>query len=184
VRTIKAALLLLCKRSSMEGAFGADHVWHEVQVLPGQSRCMDATWKKANGKKYYQYVLMSVDDILAVSATPKAIMQMLSVAYWLKENPDGTTYERPTRYVGADIGCHYFEDDAKKSWWTMLVDIYVKNTIKTARRARPEAENKGVSHCSTIRLSSWDGCLVGTECKGCTQIPRTDLHSLLDCWAW
>jgi hypothetical protein len=87
---------------------------------------------KADGKKYYEYVLIYVDDILAISAAPKAIMETLSAAYRLKENPDETFYERPTRYLGADIGNHYFDDDAKKPRWSMSSDTYVKQAIKTA----------------------------------------------------
>jgi hypothetical protein len=87
---------------------------------------------KADGSKYYEYVLIYIADILALLAEPKAIMQMLSAAYQLKEKPDGTTYEQPTWYLGADIGQHHFNDDAKKPWWTMLADTYIKQAIKMA----------------------------------------------------
>jgi hypothetical protein len=36
---------------------------------------------KTNGEKYYEYVLIYVDNILAVSAKPDEVMQTLSKAY-------------------------------------------------------------------------------------------------------
>jgi hypothetical protein len=87
---------------------------------------------KADGTKYYEYVLIYVDDILAVSSNPSAIMDTLSVAYRLKEDPTtGKTYARPTRYLGADIGHFHFDDETDKARWFMSADTYVKNAIKT-----------------------------------------------------
>ena len=88
---------------------------------------------KADGTKYYEYVLIYVDDILTISEVPKDVMETLSRLYRLKEDPTtGKKYDRPTRYLGADIGHYYFDDDSKKPRWYMSSDTYVKNAIKTA----------------------------------------------------
>jgi hypothetical protein len=88
---------------------------------------------KADGTKYYEYVLIYVDDILTISEVPKDVMETLSGLYRLKEDPTtGKKYDRPTRYLGADIGHYYFDDDSKKPRWYMSSDTYVKNAIKTA----------------------------------------------------
>ena len=55
---------------------------------------------KPNGDKYYEYVLIYVDDILAISHDPKKIMEYLSENYTLKKD----SVCEPTQYLGADIG--------------------------------------------------------------------------------
>jgi hypothetical protein len=87
---------------------------------------------KADGTKYYEYILIYVDGILTVSSNPSAIMGTLLVAYQLKEDPTtGKTYARPTRYLGADIGHFQFNNETDKARWFMSANTYVKNAIKT-----------------------------------------------------
>ena len=60
---------------------------------------------KPDGTKYYEYMLIYVDDILVVSHRASAIMDNLSVIHYLKENPsNGKRYGIPGRYLGANIG--------------------------------------------------------------------------------
>ncbi len=53
---------------------------------------------KPDGFEYYEYVLAYVDDILALSHNPIAIMKALEDFYRLKGG-----YEKPKRYLGADV---------------------------------------------------------------------------------
>jgi hypothetical protein len=53
---------------------------------------------KPDGFEYYEYVLSYVDDILALSHNPNAIMKALEDFYRLKDG-----YEKPKRYLGADV---------------------------------------------------------------------------------
>ena len=75
---------------------------------------------KPNKEKYYEYVLCYVDDILAISHDPQAIMDHLSDKYTLK---DGSVQE-PTTYLGADIGKYDFKDGTNKKWY-MSSETYV-----------------------------------------------------------
>ena len=52
---------------------------------------------KANGEKYYEYLLVYVDDILCLSEHTKPIMDEIGALYRLKENSVGP----PKRYLGA-----------------------------------------------------------------------------------
>ena len=60
-------------------------------------------WMKANtdGKvrDYYEYVLIYVDNVLAISHEPNVIMHALTKLYRLKEPP-----EAPKRYLEGNIG--------------------------------------------------------------------------------
>jgi hypothetical protein len=54
---------------------------------------------KPTGFKYWEHVLMYVDDILDVSDYPHKVMDMLSGTYKLK---DGSV-KKPTEYLGVTI---------------------------------------------------------------------------------
>jgi hypothetical protein len=60
-------------------------------------------WMKANtdgkGRDYYEYVLIYVDDVLAISHEPNVIMKALTKLYRLKEPPVAHVW-----YLGANIG--------------------------------------------------------------------------------
>jgi hypothetical protein len=81
---------------------------------------------KPDGFRYYEYVLLYVDDTLVISHNPMAIMQALQQEYRLKDN----AIESPTRYLGADIGKYRFDDEPDKTRWTMSSDRYVKEAIR------------------------------------------------------
>jgi hypothetical protein len=54
---------------------------------------------KPGGTEYYEYVLCYVDDILAMSTNPMAIMDALRETYTLKKD----SVKEPDLYLGADI---------------------------------------------------------------------------------
>jgi hypothetical protein len=55
--------------------------------------------------KYYEYVLIYVDDILAVSEKPNWTVKMLSGLYKFKEDPKTQKkYGPPNCYLGANVG--------------------------------------------------------------------------------
>jgi hypothetical protein len=84
---------------------------------------------KGNGDKYYEYVLIYVDDILAVSEKPDRIMETLSGLYKFKEDPKTRKkYGPPDRYLGANVG-KYKLPGATKEHWYMSSDDYVKAAV-------------------------------------------------------
>eukprot|EP00978_Attheya_sp_CCMP212_P038405 scaffold190140_cov34-Attheya_sp.AAC.2 len=59
---------------------------------------------KLDGFKYYEYVLIYVDDILALGEHPEKVMISLSEIYRLKKDKKtGKAYAPPERYLGANI---------------------------------------------------------------------------------
>ena len=54
---------------------------------------------KPNGFEYYEYLLVYVDDVLAISHDLKPLIDEVGKAYELKKGSVGP----PTRYLGATI---------------------------------------------------------------------------------
>jgi hypothetical protein len=67
---------------------------------------------KANGDKYYEYILVYVDDCLAISEFPQKIMDALAERFFLKPG----SVEEPTRYLGATISKFYIDGGLKAKW--------------------------------------------------------------------
>jgi hypothetical protein len=81
---------------------------------------------KCDGFEYYEYILVYVDDILAVSASPIAIMKTIQKAYRLKDTPAS-----PTDYLGAKIKPWSIPNETRKVW-SMSCNQYLKEAIKTS----------------------------------------------------
>jgi hypothetical protein len=86
---------------------------------------------KPDGFKYWEYVLIYVDDILAVSHDPESIMKNLSALYRLKEDPKTKKgYHAPDRYLGANVGKFEIPGNTSgKTHWYMSADDYVKSAV-------------------------------------------------------
>ena len=63
------------------------------------------------------------DDLLCVGINPEKILLQIGQTYKLKEG----SVERPTRYLGADIGRYQLEDGSEA--WYMSSESYVKAAI-------------------------------------------------------
>ena len=82
---------------------------------------------KPDGFKYWEYIAVYVDDILAISHMPKAIMDSLEKSYTLKE---GSVTE-PEVYLGASIVKWTIDgsDDPTKVRWGMSAKRYIKLSL-------------------------------------------------------
>ena len=87
---------------------------------------------KPDSTKYYEYVVIYVNDILVISHRASTIMDNLSALYCLKENPsNGKRYSTPDHYLGANIGLYMLPGNTSgKQKWYMSSDDYVANAIK------------------------------------------------------
>jgi hypothetical protein len=83
---------------------------------------------KADGSKYYEYVLCYVDDILVVSEHPKRIMEGLEAKYVLKAGSVG----EPTTYLGAKVSKYRLEhsENPDKVRWSLSAEDYVNRAVK------------------------------------------------------
>jgi hypothetical protein len=90
---------------------------------------------KANGDKYYEYILVYVDDCLAISEFPRKIMDALAKRFFLKPG----SVEESTRYLGATISKFYIDGDSKAKW-AIGSQEYVKEALRVVK-ARLEKMN-------------------------------------------
>ena len=82
---------------------------------------------KADGNKYYSYILVYVDDVLIIDEDPKRYMDLLQSSYTV--NPASIC--EPDRYLGADINKVHYEDGSIA--YTISSDNYIANAIKTIK---------------------------------------------------
>jgi len=61
---------------------------------------------KQDGSAYYELLLVYVDDVLAVSHDPKAIMELIGKRFEIKNDE----YGPPSRYLGGDIEKFHLPD--------------------------------------------------------------------------
>lgn len=79
---------------------------------------------KPDGFRYYQLILVYVDDILHISHSPMDVITQLRSAYTLKEESVGT----PKRYLGANIERVQTSDG--RIIWSMTSEDYVRAAIE------------------------------------------------------
>ena len=114
-----------------------DHCKHTLEAA-GFKSCPadpDVYMRKAvkeDGQKYWEYVLMYVDDILVVSHRTQPILDHFMKAYTLKKD----SVKPPESYLGADIIQYHLEGDGDltKIRWAMSSDTYVKRAISEVER--------------------------------------------------
>jgi Reverse transcriptase (RNA-dependent DNA polymerase) len=100
---------------------------------------------KPSGERYWEYILMYVDDILCVSHDPQAIMDYIGKVYKLKEG----SVKEPDTYLGAQIGKYYLPDDPNKVRWSMSSDAYLKRAVKEVERKLGEINRKLATRVTT-----------------------------------
>lgn len=83
--------------------------------------------KPGSNFKYWEYVLVYVDDVLIVSHDPSSAMDFIKSKYVVKPS----SIKEPDVYLGADVRKWKIEDaeDPEKVRWAMSSDSYVKRAI-------------------------------------------------------
>jgi hypothetical protein len=88
-----------------------------------------------DGFKYYEYILVYVDDVLVISAAPGLIMKTIQQAYHLKDSPTA-----PTTYLGAAIKEWSIPSETRKVW-SMKCIQYLKEAIKNVELELAKSEH-------------------------------------------
>lgn len=85
---------------------------------------------KGNGFKYYEYILVYVDDILIISHSPTTHLERIQANYELNPSSIGP----PTRYLGADVRRVTHPGDATGwEYWSFSANSYVKNAVRNVK---------------------------------------------------
>ena len=83
--------------------------------------------KMPSGAEYYELLLVYVDDVLAVSHDPGAIMKMIGMRFEIKNDEWGP----PKRYLGADV--ELFQLPNGRFAWSLGSYSYVVAAVQTVR---------------------------------------------------
>ena len=83
---------------------------------------------RSNGEKYWEYVFIYTDDVIAMSENPRQILADMNKHFLLKEDSIGP----PTRYLGANISQYQFPGDNSPKWAIGSQD-YVKEAVRVVK---------------------------------------------------
>jgi Reverse transcriptase (RNA-dependent DNA polymerase) len=124
------------------GARWRDHLAETIRTLGFRACLADPdVWMrpavKPDGTKYWEYVLVYVDDLLAVSHDPATIMEQLGEHYTLKPG----SVRPPAEYLGSDIKEFVIppvNGEEPEPCWSMSADTYVKRAVADVVRTLDE----------------------------------------------
>ena len=95
---------------------------------------------KPNGFKYYEYILVYVDDVLIISHEPTEHLKTIRATYELNPASIGS----PTRHFGADVEKVMRPGDPTgREYWSFSAHTYVRNAVKNVRLLLQE-EGRGL----------------------------------------
>jgi hypothetical protein len=111
------------------GASWRAHIAHtlsDMRFVPSRCNpdvCMRQAFNQMTKASYWEYILVYVDDLLAIGMEPRATLKILEsdYNYVLKD------FCPPTRYLGASIGTHDIDDQTTCLF--MSPDQYLANSI-------------------------------------------------------
>jgi hypothetical protein len=103
---------------------------------------------KPDGEKYYEYILVYVDDILSISHDPLPPMKEIEQAFKFKKN----LIEAPDIYLGAKIERKTLNG---KQTWTMSSRDYIKTAIANVEGQLKAKNMKLPSHATTPMTSDF-----------------------------
>ena len=78
------------------------------------------------GFSYWSYMLVYVDDCLAVHHDPGPVMKDFMSCYKLKND----MYGEPERYLGVNVGKYQLKHNGGKSYWSIHAYDYVVELCK------------------------------------------------------
>jgi hypothetical protein len=117
---------------------------------------------KVDGTRYYEYLLVYVDDTLVFSHEPQVTMTALSKLYRMKEGSIG----KPTKYLGADVIEYRLPTDHQRPKWGFSSQQYVTEAIKNVEMELTKFDQGLINSATTPFTSGYR--------------PELDLSPLLD----
>ncbi|CAJ1933829.1 unnamed protein product [Cylindrotheca closterium] len=101
----------------------------EFQPCRGDMDVWRRPCQRKDGLKYYEYILVYTDDVIAISENPKAIMDKLNNFFVLK--PD--LIKEPTTYLGATISKHKLDGDDYFTW-AIGSEAYLQESLRVVKK--------------------------------------------------
>jgi hypothetical protein len=124
------------------GARWRDHLAETIRNMGFKACLADPdVWMRPNtrpdGFKYWEYILVYVDDLLVVSHDAQSVMDKLAEHYTLKPG----SVRAPTEYLGSDVKPFTIpprNGDSGETCWSMSADTYVKRAVADVARTLNE----------------------------------------------
>ena len=104
---------------------------------------------KANGEKFYEYVLIYTDDILAIGLDPRQTISRIDKYCKIKESSIGP----PDLYLGAKL--RLVSDTSGNLCWTQSASAYIQEAVKNTEQWLDERNMKLPARCDTPMSSSY-----------------------------
>jgi len=89
--------------------------------------------RKKNGSRYYEYLFIYTDDIIAISEDPKRILDKMNRHYLLKAD----SIKEPARYLGASISKHLMDGDSHYTWAIGSKEYLIESSRVVKQRIAP-----------------------------------------------
>ena len=128
--------------------------------------------------KYYEYILVYIDDILIISHGPKEALTQLDQHFLLKHD----SIKEPNLYLGSQIMKHWFSDDPSKSYWAMGSEKYVKDAIHQVKEWLAERNGALKAKAPSVLPSGYRPELDVSEY--CNQSNASFFHSHIGILRW
>jgi hypothetical protein len=138
---------------------------------------------KPDGFKYYEYILVYVDDVLIISHAPEEHLKVIAATYELNPASVGP----PSRYLGADVEkVTRPGDPTGQEYWSFSAHTYVKNAVKNVKLLlqeegrgfpsttyRPEVDT--TDECGDLHASRYQN-LIGVL-RWAVELGRIDIYT-------
>jgi len=100
-----------------------------------------------DGRPYYKYLLVYVDDIIIISKVAKEIMQQMKESYgfFLKDIGE------PKSFLRADVGWH---QGSYGDTWFLSPNTYLNKAIRKIRISQDHVQTKHMNYACTHHMSS------------------------------
>jgi hypothetical protein len=127
VLIVRALYGLKSSGTAWHGHFAAN--LHDMNFQPSYADpdVWMRTAVKPNGDKYYEYILVYVDDLLILSHETSTIVNAIKKLYRLKDDVIGP----PKTYLGEQVKQTTLPYDTSKTQWAASAEQYIKNAVTT-----------------------------------------------------
>ena len=130
VRIVRALYGLKSSGASWRAMFNSTIIEMGFEPIIADPDAYRRATAKPDGFKYYEYILVYVDDVLIISHSPQQHLKRIKATYELNPASIGP----PTRYLGADVErVTRPGDPTGQEYWSFSAHTYVKNAVKNVK---------------------------------------------------
>ena len=119
----------------------------EFVQCQGDMDCWRRPAEKSNGEKYYEYLFVYVDDVIAISENPEAILKKLNEFYTLKPE----SIKEPKTFLGATISKVHLDGTTHGDTWAIGSSDYLAEALRVVKQ---RISHKKYNLCLKTKVSA------------------------------